>query len=68
MYKRQRKHLGHTNTILTLEDGAGEVTILYYQLAPYSPHMPASGFTFPPTTQLRDLTGKVFHTVENIFP
>ena len=65
---RTRKNLGHTNTILTLEDGAGEVTILYYQLAPYSPHMPASGFTFPPTTQLRDLTGKVFHTVENIFP
>jgi hypothetical protein len=55
---RTRKGLGFTNTIFTLEDGVGEVTIDFYQLAPYSPRMRDSGFVFPPTTQVRDLTAR----------
>ena len=55
---RTRKNRGFTNTIVSLKDDVGEVTVDFFQLAPFSPHMVESGFTFPPTTQIRDLTSR----------
>ena len=55
---RTRRNRGFTNTILSLENEVGEVTVDYFQLAPFSPRMVDSGFTFPPSTQIRDLTDR----------
>lgn len=55
---RTRKNRGFTNTIVSLEDGTGDVVVEFFQLAPFSPGMVDSGFTFPPTTQIRDLTDR----------
>jgi len=53
---RTRKNSGFTNTIMSLKDDVGEVTVDYFHLAPFSPYMVDSGFTFPPTTQIYNLT------------
>jgi hypothetical protein len=55
---RTRKKRGFTNTIVSLEDGVGEVVIDFYQLAPFSPFMMDSGFTLPPASQVRDLADR----------
>jgi hypothetical protein len=53
---RTKKGRGFTQTLMSLEDNTGEVVVNFIQLAPYSPHMMSSGFSFPPSTQVRDLT------------
>ncbi|MGI5868929.1 MAG: hypothetical protein ACOX9C_05755 [Kiritimatiellia bacterium] len=55
---RTVKNRGFTNTIVSLEDGVGEVVVDFHQFAPCSPHLRDSGFAFPPTTQIRDLTDR----------
>lgn len=55
---RTRKGRGFTNTMMTLLDEVGEIQIDYFQLAPYSPDLLSAGFTFPSSTEIRDLTDR----------
>lgn len=53
-----RKGWGFTGAVVALKDNRGELEIDSVQLIPFSPYMISSGFVFPSTTVVRDLSIK----------